>query len=789
MEKANTRISPSPTNQAAVDIDFHKLFAVIRKSLPWSILIVAVFLLTAYLYLRYTKPVFESTAEIKLDIQSEASTFGFKGLMGEESNNSMYSISGEIELIRSKLFLNKVIENLPLEVTYSYIGNILDEEKYRNSPIEITCELIPEWVYDRDFEIQIIDNSKYQITFSPGQKEQKIYEFDKKYKLDDFTFSMKTNDHFADNFNGVKFSLRINSNQALLKYIDNNLAVAPLNVSANTIKVSFQDHNRTKARDIVHAVSTLYTKFSEEEKNRANQQKIAFLNEQLQITENKLEEFETYFEEFTIDNRSVNLQSDLQDIIRQTNKLDSVQFNLRESLRLFRGLRQQVQKDSLTLFALSSRAYGPEISEQIRLLNELLTDRELKMNSYNARSMIIQRLDDEINIIKNNLLALIDQQLNFLAERLSRTRSQRDELEKSFIALPGKSTSYNKNRRFYNLYEENYLALIQKKNEFEIARAGTVTKVYILSPATSPSTPIKPRVLIIYAGAAMLGLFFSLLFIIVRFMLDDRISSIEELERYNKQPVLGSIPKFKKQDGSNCLMVQMQPRSAVAESFRKIRANLEFALSGKPPYIISITSTMGGEGKSCLAANLGAIIAASGKKVVMIDLDMRKPSLHQIFDHEYATEGGLSTMLIDKHTITDVIKYTGIERLDYIPSGPIPPNPSELLSSNIFDKIIDTLKQHYDFIIIDTPPIGLVTEAVFALKKSDLPLYVVRQNYSKRSFLKNINKLVEMNGFKNLSVVFNADDSSASRLGYKYGYYADQQESSRGFSWRTIFSK
>src|SRR5690606_8106052 len=216
------------------------------------------------------------------------------------------------------------------------------------------------------------------------------------------------------------------------------------------------------------------------------------------------------------------------------------------------------------------------------------------------------------------------------------------------------------------------------------------------------------------------------------------------------------------------LVIDRNPKSAMSESLRSIRTNMDFMTKRKDQRVIAVTSTVSGEGKTFISVNLGAIIALSKQKVVIVDMDMRKPKIHHAFSHENSTKG-VSTILIDKHGVSECIRSTAIAGLDYIPSGPTPPNPSELILDDELDMLLDDLKKIYDIIILDTPPVGLVTDGILVMRKSDLSIYVVRADYSKKAFLKSINKLVTINKFNNLALVLNSL-SHGQGYGYGYGY-------------------
>lgn len=261
--------------------------------------------------------------------------------------------------------------------------------------------------------------------------------------------------------------------------------------------------------------------------------------------------------------------------------------------------------------------------------------------------------------------------------------------------------------------------------------------------------------------------------------MQDKILNEKELSKICALPIIGSIPKFKKEKMKHSkLQVIDFPQSRVSEAFRNIRSNLEFICPNKTARIITISSTISGEGKTFITLNLAGILALTGKKVIVLDLDLRKPKLHHGFDT--TNDLGTSDLLIEKTTLKECIKHSEFEGLDFITAGNKPPNPSELILTDRFENLLDELKMLYDVIIIDTPPIGLVTDGILAMKKADIQLYIARAGHTKISMLKDVELIKRNKQFKNLSIILNDVSASGrsygySGYGYGYGYYDEEK--------------
>ncbi|MBL6444832.1 polysaccharide biosynthesis tyrosine autokinase [Fulvivirga sp. 29W222] len=777
----NKTLNHSEINKPTEGVDFEKALTVLRKSIPWVLIIFIITNLGSYLYIRWTKPLYESESELKLDVKSDATELGLTGLT---ENKNLNIISGEIELLKSKLFFNKVIETVDLSISYYTAGKVLNDEKFETSPFIVDYTLKNPSLLDRQIFITILSNSEYSISFSDNANSKaQTHKFGEPVTTPDMEFIIYLTEYFAPQ-GDRNFFFIINSERSQINYLSRNLTVEPLNLNANTIRIAFKDHNPLKARDLVNAIDTLYLNYTEEEKNLENKQKIEWLNSELKQIEHQLEGYEDYFENFTIKNRTNDLDEDLRKTIIAINAIDSQRYELTKKIKATEQIQNEIKIGGLDTLKYSLGVYPKFISDMLTELTELLNEREHLKLSYNESTYAFKKKDQEIGNLINNLQT----QLKTLTERytseIQDLMIRKRKLESSFIELPGKSTEYNKNQRFFKLYEEFYLSLMQSKAQFQIAEAGTTTDFKILSSATLPQEPISPKIIIIYGIGLVAGFFMSLVFVSIRYLLHNKISAIHEIERLSNAPILGSIPSTSDKIGMTQLVIDKKPKSAVSEALRSIRTNIEFMVPGGKDRVISITSTIGGEGKTFVAVNLGAIIALSKKKVLLLDLDMRKPRVHLAFQDKYIGKG-ISTILINKHSVEECIQKTAVENLDYIPAGPTPPNPSELLLNGEYDSLINKLKHDYDIIILDTPPVGLVTDGILAMKKANLAIYVVRAHYSRKIFLNTLNRLISVNQFKNIAVILNAT-SNIGANSYGYGYYEEKPETGNNFIKRLL---
>lgn len=749
-------------------LDREKLNAILIKNWPWIVLIILISNLAAYLTLRWTKDTYKSDSEIKLDIKSNASELGITTLVQDQNLNLL---SGEIEQIRSPLFLGQVVDSLDLWVSYFSVGKVLDDEMYRRSPFLVefnSDETLPQnlpiyFQFSSDgFSIDVNKNGKI-VT---GQ-------FDKPIEISRAKFTVRHNPQGVKNKENSYYFI-VNSRESLLSFLSKNLTVEPINFNANTIRISFQDHNPYKTQAIVNAIDSLYLQFSNFQKNQASIQKILWLNRELGVLEEKLGGYESYFKDFTIQNKSSDLKEDLKLVIKEINRLDSQQYFLSRSIIELNDLIDAFAKKDLKNSNFNTSSLPEYISKKIETLGNKIKEKERLTLAYNETTFAYRQFDKEISSLENQIFEDLQTLKASFLNRAAELEIQKKQLEKNFAAMPDKSIQFTKNQRYYKLYEEFYLSLMQSKAEFELAQAGSTPDFKILSPASIPKSPIAPKRSLIYAVGVVSGLTLAFFFVGLLYLLNDKITSVREIEGSLSVPVLGMLPMNAVATKTPFFILD-HPKSRLSEAIRNLRSNLDFLNPSQQMKIVAVSSTISGEGKSFLAQNLSGAIALSKKKVVLIDLDMRKHTKTLPFPLPDSNRG-VSTILIRKDTWHDCIVPTNIPYLDYLPNGPIPPNPAELLLTDEFDKLLHDLSAQYEYLVLDTPPAGLVTDGVIALKKADISIYMFRCNYSRKENLKTLDRMIQINKINNIAVVFN-DFIPPSDNGY--GYYEESKPSKR----------
>jgi capsular exopolysaccharide synthesis family protein len=782
-------------NQGSSDSGFNieKLFLLLKRVWYWIPISVILFLGVAYYYLKYTKPVYQAQSLIKLEIQKEASELGLPSFTSKQNEDLL----GEVELIRSPLVANDVLSLLDLNVSYFAIGELITTEIYKSSPFEIVLFSDPNTVlYDQLFYITF--TSPYEFKLANREKDiaySKTYRIGETIQFQGFKFAIKTVENKGMMLDQMTYCFKINSKGSLSNFLLSNVGVEIANSDARTIVISFKDNNRKKAIDIVDAYNQAYLKQSTQKEQKSQEQTLAYIDNQISETSNKLEEYEKGIENFMKLHGTTSPLSEYAEISTGVNELQKIKEEVDKTSSSIDKIQAFIQRDESkdNVIPMIIGIENNQIAQSLDELNGLYKQRELLKFSNKEVSMAYRKIELEISLLKSRLLSYVQETKKFINEQKAEINSKIGEFKNQYSSLPNKETELNRLKRFNALYEKFYLSLIEKQIEYQISKAGTVPEFTILSNAYADENPISPNKQKIYLGFIIISFLPTVLFILYQYLFNNVIFSRKNLEKKLLAPILGIVPSYNDKMPASTIVVDKNPKSAISESLRSIRTNSEFMLTKKQHQIYGVTSTVSGEGKTFFAINYAAILAMSGKKVIVLDLDMRKPKIHIGFN--VPNNLGISSVLSGSEDYKETIKQSTVKNLDFITAGPIPPNPNELLLKKEFDILVDSLFEDYDVIMADNPPIGLVSDANVVFRRCDLSIYVVRAGYTKESVVDGINQLYQKRIYDNFSVVMN-DVNNSNTYGqygygnsYGYGYYQDDKVSSKTVFWKKWFKK
>ena len=495
---------------------------------------------------------------------------------------------------------------------------------------------------------------------------------------------------------------------------------------------------------------------------------INFIDNQLSIIEDSLSFIENQLEKFRLENPNLEIVDKEFGTYFQKQKLDNSLSEQSVNIKYYKSLLNYLKDESNINSIVSPTSMGISNPELNSLINQLLLlysnkgELEITTTDKNPsyQAVLAQIEHTKQTIIENikNLISSAAIYENDLKNRINQFNSKINKLpeaEKKYIIL----------KRKYQYNEQTAIYLQQKRYEASLAKAGTESDHKVIDAARLDSQrPIKPKKTLTYFLMLIIAFFVPISIISIKRFFSDTINTKSDIKNNSSVPIIGLIGHS---DKSTSLVVPNSTKSIITESFRSLRTNIQYIAADKTKKIISVTSSIGGEGKTFVTMNLASIFALSNHKTVLIGGDLRKPKLHNSFKVD--KNQGLSNYLINKSNLEDITNKTNIKTLDVIASGPIPPNPAELLDSPKMNELLTILNKKYDYVIIDTPPIGLVTDGVILMQYADANLYIVRHNYSKIKSLSVVNNISKNKNISNLNIVIN-DYTQNEGYGYGYGY-------------------
>ena len=697
---SSSSISAATSEEEAEDsFDISTLVLAVRRSLPWAALLILLGLTSSWLYLRYTKPIYRASSILKIDERSNANDLGLGELTGRGNDNNSSQLSGEVELIKSNLTYKRLKQVVPLDINYYTQGTVLETELFGNSPFKVIYTISDVSYYNRKFNIEYIDAKTYRLSVNVGSNILTgNYAFGQFVKLPGISFRLllTSPEGLNENFSENPYHFVLLEDNAITAYLDRNLTAEVLNPSANTIQISFQDNNRLKAQRIVNALDSVYREAKVARKQEATEKTLAYLDQQLAANGINLAKAEDNLKTFVEQNGTYDAKGQLGDISEKLLEIQKGRSELEQRLGLLTEVGRLASQELIMTNENSTLAEsipglailndGP-ITQQLNDLHILQQNLRRVERSYTDKTEALSQLRAQVQFARAALQKQLSQSQQQLRKQLSLLDGQQSQLNGTLQSLPGKETELERLKRPLQLYSNTYQMLLEKKVEYNIKNAGTTADFQILSPASSPDAPISPVKFLVYSIGLAGGLLLSLGLIAARYLMHNTITSVNELERNTKASVLGVIPTYDKEKlNVSRLVVDKNPKSSVSEAIRSIRTNLDFISPSNKKRLISVTSTISGEGKTFVTVNLGGIIALSGQRVIILDLDMRKPKVNLAFEAENVR--GISTILIDRHSVTECIQHTSIESLDFISAGPTPPNPSELILNPRFDQML-----------------------------------------------------------------------------------------------------
>ena len=730
----------------------------------------------AKLYLRYRKIDYTVSATVQI---SKGETQAVQSIIGANIatvGGENTSLANEIQLMKSRNLLLQVVQELGIDKSVYTDGRVRSINLYKSdlNPITVAEYAPTAAAYGKLLVVDIFDDQRFAF----GPEDQ----------LDTFRLGLPFNSRYGrfliernENARGaldrvlVQFS---EPNRVARSYAD-QLSIRPVG-STDLLEMQLDDAVPDRAKDVILSVIETYDSVTVELKNQTANRTLAFINERVGEFNEELTDVEIRAENFIRDNDLlVDIPTNLQIELNEFRQTEALLAEARIQLEAVNNVAEFLQQNELESRPIpyTATADNLNISGLIQQYNTLLTQRKELLATASPQNPVVKATEQPLADLEESLLDAVLRIRTDLVNEVDRLESQSLAALNNVRNVPGQRRMLLGIEREQQIKEQLYLYLLQKREETNLSQAITDSGMRLVEPPLTEGAN-QPESIQIYLIGLALGFLLPIGGVTVVEFLDNTVRSAEGVKSLTSAPLLGTLAE---NDTHDHIVVSTDSRTPIAEMFRMLRTNLRFLVSGKDNQTLLVTSSMSGEGKTFVCINLGVSLALAGHRVLIVGMDLRKPKLGRYLgiEDEQKLEG-LSNYLVGSAKLKDIIQaYPEVEGLDYITSGIIPPNPAEIILMERNKELINELKLQYDYILIDTPPIALVTDALLLSDVVDSTLFVTRYGLTKRKQLAIVNELHTEQKFKSIAVILNGVKSGRGYgykgYGYGYGYYMDNE--------------
>ena len=764
--------------------DFRKIWSLVVLNWYWFIISTLVCVALAYVYLRYQHPVYQASMKILIkDDNNKGGRYNNNSLtldqLGVLSNSNGFD--NELEILTSATIATRAVSALKLYVTYTMEGRVTDADLYKNSPILVDLEEARQDQLKQPVVIEMTKKGKGVVAdiHLPTNAKQSHIE---RHTITKFPSTINTNVGkimFSQN-PGYNMGSRLLTATIYPPITVGRAYAKRINAKATSkftsvALVSLLDTNKERAIDYLSELINSYNLDANQDKNEVAKKTEEFIKERIEVIRAELDETEGQLEGFKRSNELVNLPTDASQALNQSTQFQKEQVAMQTQLSLVHSLLDYVNNPANCMEVIPANLgiTDAAVNRMISQYNEAVLQRNRLIRSASEDAPKVLQVTDDVQ----GLWVAIQQQLNSIYRNL---QLQKSSIDQQYAHFSGKVSSTPMQERVLNnigrqqeIKSGLYLMLLQKREENYISLASTAAKARVIDEPQSGGK-VSPKSSIIMFGAFLIGLLLPLFLFWVEEMLRFRIEGREDIEKLTKLPILADIPLTKELGtGERAIVVKENTNNMMEEAFRGLRTNLRFVM-GPGEKVLCCTSTVPSEGKTFVATNLAMSLALLGKKILIIGLDVRKPRLVKLFGLP-SSKQGITSYLASETADFDLLERqifrgVGNQNLDVLPAGVIPPNPGELITRELLDKGVEYLKSKYDYIILDTPPVGLVSDTFELARLCDVTFFVIRSEYSTRGDFEQINRIQAEGKLPKMNLVLNGVDLTKKKYGFYYGY-------------------
>ena len=769
------------------EIDYFKIAQILLSRWYWMAGSLLACMIFSNLYLWYTPKVYATYSTMKFE-EKKSELPDLAGLSPANERNSTSKIQSETIVLQSTPLLLNAIKQLDYRISFFVVGRVLSRtsELYPAKPLNVQLIKFDSLNFFHDLiTFNPVNKKSFNIIYKGAGKDisQTCY-YNVPFTIGPTSFSISYPGELPKT---ASFLFKLNTPEDFVGRVRGGFHTSEAAKNSNIISLQETDLNPQFAADILNAIMKEYLNYDRNQRTQSATQMIQFIDSQLDFLSKEVKGSENSISEYKQNKKILDVGAASETATGQAKELGSQIALLKIQEIALDQVKQEIirGKDNVNLNFNLNGLDDPELAVPISTLNGLIEEKNTLLKTYNLNSAPIQDINQQILQIKSNALNSINSENKSIDSKIQYLNNQLAPVNQQMMSLPAAERDLLSLKRDYEINDKVYSFLSEKKLDAQISSAGIMPGATIIDVAQPNFGPVSPDVNGMHRTAIIFGLVIGLGSIILIRILNPFIYDKETVESLTSIPILGVIRKFPEEidEYSTQILAISKPKSIFAESVRSVRTNLSFIASDKKVKVICITSEVAGEGKSFVAVNLASTLSLIDKKVILIAADLRRSKIHKTF--HVPNDIGLSNYLANQCEADDIINHSSQKNLDFIISGPVPPNPSELLHSERMGQLINELKQTYDFIMVDTAPIGLVSDAVPLIRASDINLFVIRSGKSKFYAATVPQRIAQEYNLDNTAIVLNAFEQdllhsrsyttkfSGDSYGAKHYYYSD----------------
>lgn len=772
MQDLNTdfNVNGAPTQQ---DVDIKFIVAKILGNWYWYILSIILFLALAFLMFIYSSPRYAVTARVLVN----GYTGSGKGITGLSETNmlselGMFSVpntvNNELEIIHSRKIVQQVVYDLQLNVTYLAKGKVRYEESYKSSPFFIKInnllDLLPSPI---EYDIRVLNANEVKFTDLETDSTFTL-KWGDSIKTYYGSWVLEKNPDVTETNPKHKLGMIITSYGAALNRYMTAIEAVTTNEFVNIIDLEIDGPTPQRNEDILSRLLEIYVRSDIGERNRIADSTIGFINSRIGGVAADLDNIDRGIENFKKENNLTDLSEDAKLVLNATSDLNKELATKEVQLKVITDLENYLtdSKNTGRVMPTTAPIQDPAFVNTLEKYNGLQLQRQAYLQNSTESNPLIKNIDMQLSQLRGDLLTMMRTFKNGIVVARNDLQGRNADIMNRMQKVPTQERQFLDFTRRQNVMQELYLFLLQTREQSAVSKTNNISPIRVFDTPQRAPLPYFPNFILLSIAAIFLGLVIPSVMIFMRELLNTKVLTTDDIVAATNVPIVAEIVHTKSEKQ---ILVSKDSRSEISEQFRTLRTNLQFLLPNPSEKVIMTTSSMSGEGKSFVAMNLATVLSLSGKKVCLMEMDLRKPRISTALNMDNSL--GFSNYIVSEgFTSKDIIKQTNIHPDFYlIGSGTLPPNPAELLVHDKVAKLFTELKAQFDYIVIDCSPVGLVTDSLLLGRFADIVLYVVRQRHTFKKQIGIVQSLQNDRKFRKLDIIFN-DVKSIPGYGYGYGY-------------------